>query len=126
MEPTPRSKVVEFIGVYDADSTLIGEISYWIGARLGRTHCSLCDLTHGLFTVKSEWKECQRSMSIPFLTFHRNDAPGDVTKFVQGQYPIVLARTDQGLSVVLTGEDLHQLNGSVPLFVDALDRYLNQ
>lgn len=123
MSNSPHLAITEFIGVYDADSTLIGEISYWIGARLGRTHCSLCDLTHGLFTVKSEWKECQRSLGVPFLTFHRNDAPGDVINFVKGKYPIVLARTEQGLSVVLTGEDLHRLNGSVSLFVEALKSY---
>jgi len=60
------SNVTEFIGVYDADSTLIGEVSYWIGARLGRTHCSLCELTHGLFTQKSEWKACAKELSVPF------------------------------------------------------------
>ena len=27
--------ITELIGVYDADSTLLGEVSYWIGARLG-------------------------------------------------------------------------------------------
>ena len=31
--------VRELIGVYDADGTLIGEVRYRIGARLGRTHC---------------------------------------------------------------------------------------
>ena len=54
------TQVEEFIGVYDADGTIVGEVSYWIGARLGRTHCSLCELTHGLFTVKREWRVTHR------------------------------------------------------------------
>ncbi|GDX28913.1 hypothetical protein LBMAG13_13430 [Actinomycetes bacterium] len=29
----------QLIGVYDADATLWGEISYWVGARLGVRHC---------------------------------------------------------------------------------------
>ena len=55
-----NGRVNGFVGIYDADATLVGEVSYWIGARLGRTHCSLCELTHGLFTVKREWKECRQ------------------------------------------------------------------
>ena len=48
--------VRELIGVYDADGTLLGEARYWIGARLGRTHCSLCEITHGLFTERADWR----------------------------------------------------------------------
>jgi hypothetical protein len=40
-------RVVRLVGVYDADGTPRGEIAYWVGARLGRTHCALCDITHG-------------------------------------------------------------------------------
>ena len=51
--------MVKLIGVYDADATLLGEVSYWIGARFGVRHCSLCDITHSLFREKSQWRECQ-------------------------------------------------------------------
>ena len=57
---TVTGRIEEFIGVYDADGTIVGEVSYWIGARLGRTHCSLCELTHGLFTAKREWRVTHR------------------------------------------------------------------
>ena len=95
------SNITEFIGVYDADSTLIGEVSYWIGARLGRTHCSLCELTHGLFTQKTEWKNCSMNLSVPFTTYHRNDAPDEITECAAGMYPVVIARSPEGLSVIL-------------------------
>ena len=115
--------VIEYIGVYDADSTLIGEVSYWIGARLGRTHCSLCDLTHGLFTVKSEWKQCTRTLGIPFRTFHRNDAPVDVLATAAGSFPIVMARTSTGLRTLLSADQLEQFNGSTSAFATwLLDR----
>ena len=35
---------------------LVGEARYWIGARLGRAHCALCDITHGLFTERDDWR----------------------------------------------------------------------
>lgn len=115
----------EFIGVYDADSTLLGEVSYWIGARLGRTHCSLCDLTHGVFTVKSEWKLCSRNLSVPFRTFHRNDAPADVIEAARGSFPIVLARHDNELRIALSNEELRQFSGSTTEFGQWLSNYLD-
>jgi hypothetical protein len=114
--------VTEFIGVYDADATLVGEVSYWIGARLGTRHCSLCELTHGLFTVKNEWKECRRSLSVPVVTYHRNDAPADVLAAAAGVFPVVLERTAAGLSVFLTAAELDGLSGSTERFAATLAR----
>lgn len=118
--------VTEFIGVYDADSTVVGEISYWISARLGRSHCSLCELTHGLFTIKSEWKQCERDLSVPFTTFHRNDAPADVLAVVNGQFPVVLARSEDGLSIVLSGSELESFNGHTDQFAEWLHNFLRK
>ena len=117
------SNVTEFIGVYDADSTLIGEVSYWIGARLGRAHCSLCELTHGLFTQKSEWKACTKELSVPFHAFHRNDAPADVLAAINGAFPAVLVRTNNGLSIVLTKGDLEKFDGRTSDFVTWLQNF---
>ncbi|MFM8531050.1 MAG: hypothetical protein ACKOD2_15520 [Ilumatobacteraceae bacterium] len=116
--------IVELIGVYDADSTLIGELSYWIGARLGTRHCSLCELTHGLFTKKSEWTECSRNLSVPFRTFHRNDSPSDVRDAAAGHYPIVLARTANAVSVVLEPTDIDAFGGSTARFNTWLIEFL--
>ena len=118
------SNVVEFIGVYDADSTLIGEISYWIGACLGTTHCSLCELTHGLFTEKREWRECAVDLGVPFTTFHRNDAPNDVLAALNGSFPAVLARTSVGLSIILTKQALESFSGNTADFAQWLSDYL--
>lgn len=117
-------EIVEFIGVYDADSTLIGEVSYWIGARLGRRHCSLCEITHGLFTKKAEWSACERRLAVPFRTYHRNDAPTDVLAAVSGAYPAVLVRSAEGVSVVLTPDEIDAFGGSPARFADWLTHYL--
>lgn len=119
-----ENPIIEFIGIYDADSTLRGEISYWIGARIGRTHCSLCEITHGIFTQKKQWTQCASELSVPFLTFHRNDAPADVLESAQGKFPIVLARTSHSLTVAFTPEELRTFDGSERAFVDALLAYL--
>lgn len=119
-----QTNVIEFVGVYDADSTLIGEVSYWLGARFGRTHCSLCELTHGLFTQKNEWKTCTKELSVPFQTFHRNDAPSEILQTINENFPAVLARTSTGVSIVLTKEDLEEFNGRTSDFAQWLSDYL--
>ena len=123
---TMTKHISEFVGVYDADSTLIGEVSYWIGARLGTTHCSLCELTHGIFTKKTEWKECSRSLSVPFHTFHRNDAPADVLAAANGLFPLVLARFDTGLEVALTSVQLEEFDGSTTRFAEWLTAFVSE
>ena len=117
--------ITELIGVYDADSTLFGEISYWVGARLGITHCSLCELTHGLFTKKTEWTQCAESLSIPFRLFHRDDAPHDVLNALTGEFPAVLQRTNNDVSVILTKEELERFDGRTADFAQWINDYLN-
>ena len=119
------STITELIGVYDADSTLFGEISYWVGARLGITHCSLCELTHGLFTKKSEWTQCAESLAIPFRLFHRDDAPHDVIAALAGQFPAVLQRTNNGVSVILTKDELEHFDGRTSDFAQWITNFLS-
>jgi hypothetical protein len=90
-------EVRELVGVYDADATLWGEMSYWIGARLGWRHCSLCDITHGLFAEKSAWQACVSTLPVPFTTYHRNDQPDDVRACIGDQLPAIVARYEHGV-----------------------------
>ena len=119
------STIAELIGVYDADSTLLGEVAYWVGARFGITHCSLCELTHGLFTKKSEWKQSSESFTVPFHLFHRDDAPSDVLLALAGEFPAVLQRTTEGLKVILTKEELERFDGHTSDFAEWITNYLN-
>lgn len=113
--------VRELIGVYDADGTVLGEARYWIGARLGRTHCALCDITHGLFTERADWRRCRDQLVVDFRTYHRNDAPADVLAAGPAM-PFVLARTDHGLIPLLGPEELGACGGDVEEFRRALSR----
>ena len=109
--------------MYDANGTLAGEVSYWIGARLGKAHCSLCEITHGLVREKAEWRECRDSLEIPFETFHRDDQPESVRAL--GLVPVVVAETtDAAITMLLDPADLDALGGSVQAFNAALDAAL--
>lgn len=113
--------VRELIGVYDADGTLLGEARYWIGARLGRTHCALCKITHGLFTERADWRRCRDELDVGFRTYHRNDAPEDVVA-LGSPAPFVVARIGRGLVVLLGPEELDECGGDVEKFRRALNQ----
>lgn len=115
------------VGVYDADGTWWGEVSYFVGARLGRAHCALCDITHGTLREKAEWRRCRDALPVPVECFHRDDQPAAVREAAAGVVPVVVAECVDAPPVVLLGpDDLEACAGSVEAFAarlaEALDR----
>ena len=119
--------MAKLIGVYDADATLLGEVSYWLGARFGVRHCSLCDITHSLFREKSQWRECQSRLEsdlhVEIETFHRNDQPDDVRACIDGKYPAVVMRGDDGVvSIFMTASEIDACGASPENFAAEISR----
>jgi hypothetical protein len=112
---------VTLIGVYDADGTTSGEIRYWFSARFGRAHCSLCEITHGVFREKPGWRSARDALAIEFTTLHRNEAPADVIAAASGEFPVVVARTPSETTVVLNAKDLESLDGDSDRFITELN-----
>ena len=115
------------VGVYDADHTLLGEAAYWVGARLGRRHCALCDITHGLFTAKREWTECRNQLPYTFDTYHRDDQPGTVRAALLGRAPAVAAELGDGSVVpLLAAAELESCEGDVQRLIAAVEAALHR
>lgn len=111
--------VTSLVGVYDADGTIIGEVTYWLGARIGRAHCSLCDVTHGMFTERASWREWRQSLAVPFELFHRDDMPVDVAAALT-DLPAVVARTGESVVLVLDHQRLETCDGDLAHFISEL------
>jgi hypothetical protein len=118
------SEVLRLIGVYDADHTVRGEVSYWIGARLGRAHCALCDITHGMLRRRSEWNAYVADLGVPFPTFHRDDQPDALRAASNDQVPVVVAETSGGYTMLLDAAALDACDGSVERLGEAIDAAL--
>ena len=121
--------MAKLIGVYDADATLLGEVAYWVGARFGVRHCSLCDITHSLFREKAQWRDCQSKLEddlhVEFETFHRNDQPDDVRACIDGKYPAVVMRGDDGVvSMFMNASEIDACGASPEKFVAKISRKL--
>ena len=41
-------KIKRILGIYNADGGLWGEMRYITGRIFGKSHCALCDITHGV------------------------------------------------------------------------------
>lgn len=121
----PIQRIVRLVGVYDAHSTLRGELAYWVGARLGRRHCSLCEITHGSVRQRPEWKACRAGLPVPFDTFHRNDQPATARAAANGLAPVVVAETEGAGGtdhrLLLSPAELDACAGSIERLVAALE-----
>jgi hypothetical protein len=117
---SPTPVVERIVGVYAAEGTLRGEVSYWIGARLGRTHCALCDITHGTFREKSAWRTCRESVPVPVEMYHRDDQPVAVRAATGNIDPVVVAETDAGVVVLLDPDAVAACDASPQALVDAI------
>lgn len=116
----PRSRIRRLVGVYNANGTLGGELAYWVGARLGRAHCALCDITHGIVRERHDWQACRAALPVTFDTYHRDDQPDDIRSLVGDELPVVVADTDDRLILLLGPDDLHACAGSPERLVEAL------
>ena len=115
--------IARLIGVYDADGTVLGEISYFVRARLGQAHCALCDITHGLVRERSDWRTARDGLPVEFVAFHRDDQPAPVRAVSAGRLPAVVAELgDGGHVVLLDGAELESCSGDPSALVAQLRR----
>ena len=112
--------LTRLVGVYDADGTLRGELTYFVGARLGRAHCSLCDITHGLVKERGDWQACRAGLPVPFDTVHRDGLPASLVDF-DAAYPYVAAETDEGPVLLLDADALEACDGDPEALVAAVE-----
>jgi hypothetical protein len=118
IEPV-AAEVIRLIGVYDADGTVRGELTYLVRARIGRAHCALCDITHGRLRERPDWRAARDRLPVPFLTVHRDELPDGI--HVDG-VPVVLAETTDGPVVVAERHELEECDGSPDCMISLIQR----
>jgi hypothetical protein len=116
------TEILRLIGVYHADGTLRGELAYFVGARLGRAHCALCDITHGTVRKRPAWQRCVDGLPVPFDTHHRDDQPDAVREATGNTTPVVVAETTTGIVTLVGPDQLDGCNSSVDALVAAIER----
>ena len=114
-------RITRLIGVYDADGTMRGELSYFVRARLGRAHCALCEITHGRVRERRDWQDQRTRLPVPIEVFHRDDQPEAARLAGGSSPPVVLAETIDGrCRLLLSRAELEECAGSPRRMVDAI------
>jgi len=113
-------RIIRFVGVYNAEGTLRGELSYWFGRRRGTAHCALCDITHGSVRERSDWRACRSDLGVPFDTYHLDDQPEAVRALTAGTAPVVVVETSVGHLVLLGPDELEACAADPSALVDRL------
>jgi hypothetical protein len=118
----PDVAVHRLVGVYHASGTPWGELSYWVKARLGVSHCTLCDITHGAVREKAEWRACRSRLAVPFDTVHLDERDEALTVFTNHRTPCVVADTSAGLIMLVDPAELAACQGAPARLIDTLAR----
>jgi len=91
---------VRYLGVYDADGGLAGELRYVVGHLLGTAACALCDITHSPVRRKPAWDRMVVTLGAPFDLRHRNElTEAEQHATAEMQLPYVTAQLDDGTFV---------------------------
>jgi hypothetical protein len=113
--------VVALTGVYHANGSLRGELAYALGKVARRTHCALCDVTHGTVREKPGWRAARATLPVPFEAVHLDERTPEVAAASAGWTPCVVAHTADGAVHRLLGPDaLESAQGSPDALVAAL------
>ncbi len=120
-----KEEVRSLTGVYHAEGTVIGELRYWIGARMGRAHCALCNITHGSIREKVSWREARAGLPVPFRAVHLDERSPAELAASEGSTPCVLAYRGEAIELLLGPAELQRLNGDPAALVAELRRRLS-
>jgi hypothetical protein len=114
--------IVRYLGVYDADGGLAGELRYVVGHLLGTAECALCDITHSPVRRKRSWDAMVAALPVPFDLRHRNELTGSERRALAGMVlPVVVAEMEDGSSIeLLDAEALRACGGDVDAFAARL------
>jgi hypothetical protein len=114
--------IVRYLGVYDADGGLVGEVRYVVGHLLGTAECALCDITHSLAGRRRAWDRMVAGLGVPFDLRHRNElTPAEREAVAAPGLPVVVAELEDGRFVpLLDRKALARCGGDVAAFTEAL------
>lgn len=121
-------QVLSLYVIYDADSTLTGEILYFAKKALGIGHCAACDITHGPRGEKPEFSALKSTYgwTIPLLNIHRDQMDETMRACVRRVLPAVVARTDTGDCLLVNPHELAECAGSVDGFIYVVEQRAEQ
>jgi len=108
-----KRPVDRLIFLFDADSGAWDAFVDSAKKVLRIDGCALCQITHGLVTEKSEWRECAEAFGVPVEYLHRDEIPEDLAPLVEGKLPCIVADHGGEMTLLLDAQTISRCRGSV-------------
>jgi len=92
---------VAIFGIYNAGSSVLGELRYVLSKAVGHDSCELCDLTHGWNPFgRRDWKGACDSSSLRIELIHRNEATQSQLRAAGPLPAFIIEQSDQWKSLM--------------------------
>lgn len=115
----------QFIGVYNAEGSLLGEIRYALGKLTGTRECALCDISHKLAGEKESFTVFKDNFPRPFFNRHLDELEPEQLALAKDRAPCILALDEEGWQVVATNQHLKECGRSVKRFSELMHSLLD-
>ncbi len=114
---------MSFLGIYDADGGLGGELRYVAGKLMGRGKCALCDITHGWNPMGSKsWKQVCAVSDVELELLHRNEVTAEQLASANG-LPAILRMDENGQwREAIPASELSQYVGAPDALLERLEQ----
>ena len=111
---------MSFVGIYDADGGLGGELRYVASKLLGRGKCALCDITHGWNPMGSRsWKQACAVSDVELELLHRDEAAAEQLAATTG-LPAILRGDDGRWSEIVPAHEIARYVGAPDALLERL------
>lgn len=113
--------------VYNAQTGFVNQSFDWLHKVVSPStySCSLCQLTHGSFGAKDDWKNFINKQSVEVLFFHKNEFNTEFPSLHLNFPWIGIMQTSGGLETVIDHETLHHTK-NVSELIYLIEQKLNQ
>jgi len=114
-------EMAEFVGIYNADSGIRGELTYALFKLSRKSSCSLCEITHGWNPFgRNTWRTSRRDSGLDLTMIHRNKASAQQLDAVES-LPAILKKTDGNWSQVVSADQLLSAKNDFTKIFDLLN-----
>lgn len=108
--------------IYDAESTILGELRYLTSKVTGRSSCALCDLSHGWQPLGKRVWRARTGLARELLWVHRDEVPTELLTVVSGKLPCIVSVEGELSTIIITREQLNACEGNFHQFEELLER----
>lgn len=116
-----KSDCLTIYCVYNANGSILGEITYLFSKLIYGFSCSMCKISHNTITQKSKWIDQVSKSKLNIETLHLDEQPQNLKKLTRDNTPCVVGKYKGKYEIIFLDEDLKDFDGNVDTFFEKLE-----